>query len=232
MTRQSLDALRRTLIVEQPKQLDIDGRKFLADFARADIAKVVAEAGARGARPAVTAYANTPGNRNLDSVKLPGPIVAIFDYRSEVVRATLDALRAASPVDSGLYRNSHRVLVNGTEVGGVPTTLGAGDEVTIVNPVAYARRLEIGKTKSGRDFVVSVPNRIYERVARKMAARFRNVASIRFGYLPLTGAHAVKGGLASHYIAKGGSRRRRRQRVGSAVSAPAIFIRAAVEKAI
>jgi hypothetical protein len=99
------------------------------------------------------------------------------------------------------------------------------DEIMIANPAPYARRLEIGKTEAGRDFLVSVPNRIYERVAkRKLIPRYRNVAKIAFGYVSLPKAYATKAGLGSHYKTGGGLLRKRRQKAGTPIRYPAIFI--------
>jgi len=42
-------------------------------------------------------------------------------------------------------------------------------------------------TKSGRDFVIQVENRIYERTARDAQAKFGNVAKIRFTYQSTVG---------------------------------------------
>ena len=102
MTRQSLNALRQTLLVRQPRKIDTDGKEFLARVARRGIAKITREQTARmGVMPGVESYANTPANRNLESVRLPGPIIAKFDYRREVALFALDELRKASPVTSG-----------------------------------------------------------------------------------------------------------------------------------
>jgi hypothetical protein len=104
-----------------------------------------------------------------------------------------------------------------------------GPRLAIVNPVPYARRIEIGKTQAGRDFTLTEPNRIYERVAKqKLMPKYRNVANIRFGYLELSGAATIKGGLSSSYAVKTKAgrtvQRKRRQQTGKAVQAPAIFI--------
>jgi hypothetical protein len=60
-------------------------------------------------------------------------------------------------------------------------------EVVISNPVPYARKIEIGKTRSGRPFVIQVPPRIYERAAMALRSKYRNVASIRFTYMASAG---------------------------------------------
>ncbi|MEI9804104.1 MAG: hypothetical protein WDN48_06070 [Pseudolabrys sp.] len=71
------------------------------------------------------------------------------------------------------------------------------EQYIFINTVPYARRIEIGKTKSGRDFVVSVPNRIYERTAQDAKARFNNIAKIQFNYLELEGSYRINGKMQS-----------------------------------
>jgi hypothetical protein len=237
MTGQSLAAFRQVFTV-QPQKTEKDARAFLITTARNGIQKITADQTARvGIAPSVEVYANTPANKVLESVKLPGPIVARFDYRREVALFALDAVRKASPVTSGEYVKNHVMLLNGAEVDVLPANLSPTDVITITNPVEYARRLEIGKTKSGRDFVQQVPNRIYERVAKKVVSGvYRNVAKITFTYLELSGAYAIggkggKAGLTPTYtvgeFGPGGKhrQRKRRQKVGSKVRAPAIEIR-------
>lgn len=235
MSAQALAALRHTVTVDWKNQTEEQAKRHLINTAKFGIAGILNEQTITvGVRPIATVYANRPGNPDLESVKLPGPIVALFDHRPAIVKMAMEALRTASPVDSGRYRDSHMILLNGVRVTSLPQSLKAADEIVITNPVPYARRIEIGKTKTGRDFVLQVPNRIYERVAKnKLLPKFRNVADVSFAYLTLTGAHVIQGGLSSHYLTTVGSvgkglrqvRRKRRQAKGRAIQAPAIFIR-------
>lgn len=225
MTRASLDAVRRTITVNWPHATEQGAKNFLIQFAQTDINRISARQG-----PPTEVFANRPGNANLQSVTLPGPIVAIFDSRRRIALEALELLWAASPVQSGRYRNSHTILLNGKQVADLPAALIVGDVIAIVNPVPYARRIEIGKTQAGRDFVIQIPNRIYERVAKsKLMPKYRNVASITFGYIDIEGAALIKGGLGASYAVKTKAgrtvQRKRRQQVGKAVQAPAIFIR-------
>lgn len=90
-------------------------------------------------------------------------------------------LQERSPVVSGRYRDSHTLFADDSEVeigGDIPPAA----QYVFLNPVPYAHKIEVGKTKFGRDFVVQVPNRIYERTADDAKARFGNVANIRFSY--------------------------------------------------
>lgn len=217
-------ALRRVVTVQWPQTTDRQGRALLIRTARTGHQGIMADAKAKGFAPTWEAYANTPGNKNLASVVLPGPIVFKYTYISKTIIPEIQAeLRRQSPVISGAYRDSHIAFLNGSPVAAVPA-LKAGDEVWIANPVPYARRLEVGKTTSGRAFVVQVAPHIYERVAKAMISKYRNHAKIWFGYVHIPPAHVIKGKLPSHYVAKGGVRRKRRQAVGSTVRSPAIFI--------
>lgn len=222
----SLQAVRQVITVDWKNHSQEQAKRHLINTARYGIQGILNDQTVVvGSRPGVTVYANHPGNANLESVVLPGPIVALFDHRAAIAKMAVLELRAASPVVSGQYRDSHIILLNGAPVATLPPTLKASDEIVIVNPLPYARRVEIGKTTAGRDFVIQVPNRIYERTAKqKLIPRFRNVADIRFGYMPLTGAHTVKGKLPSHYAIGEGRRRKRQLRAGTSVDAPAIFI--------
>lgn len=177
--------IRRVVTVDWPKVVERDAKALLIRTARNGHKKIMDDARGRGLSPSWDAYANTPGNKDLASVKLPGPIVYNYRYLTDVIQFALDELRRQSPVQSGDYVRSHTLYVNGAPVDVIPKTLNAGDRLFISNPVPYARKLEIGKTKAGRAFVVQVPNRIYERVTDLVKARVRGAAKVRFGYASL-----------------------------------------------
>lgn len=240
MTKQSLAALRNTLTVQWPRELDEEARRFLIRTAKAGHARILQEQTARaGFPPDHTAYANRPGNPVVDSVKLPGPIVYEYDYRREIALIAVQELIIASPTVSGAYALSHTIFLNGQPVDDLPLQLARTDEIMIANTVPYSRRLEVGKTKSGRDFVLQVQPRIVERVAKGiLMPRFGNSAKISFTYRELPGAYKAVGGLSSHYqtSAFGGGRslskkasqgilhRRKRDQRAEVVRAPAILI--------
>lgn len=117
-----------------------------------------------------------------------GEIIADWAVVTDVLVWIGETLRERSPVQSGRYRDSHTLFADGVEVdlgGEVP----AASEYVFLNALPYARKIEIGHTRSGRAFVIQVPNRIYERTASDARARFGNVASIKDTYrAPLGGA--------------------------------------------
>lgn len=119
-----------------------------------------------------------------------GNIVFEFELIGDVLRAIAAMLYERSPVVSGAYRNGHTVFADGAEIA-LGDRIPHADEYSFTNYVPYSRRLEIGKTKSGRDFLVSVPNRIYERTAKDARQRFGNVATIRFTYRGIVGGAQI-----------------------------------------
>lgn len=121
-----------------------------------------------------------------------GTVVFRFELLLDVVAWVMSELRLRSPVLSGAYRQGHRLFVDGREIP-ADGDLPPAEEYSISNTVPYARRLEIGKTRSGRDFLISVPNRIYERTAKDARARFGNVAKIGFTYRGMAGGGYVGG---------------------------------------
>lgn len=238
MSRQSLDALRNTLTVQWPRELDEEARRFLIKTATEGNARTLQEQAARaGFPPDHTVYVNRPGNQVVESVQLPGPIVYEYDYRREIALVALQELIVASPTRSGDYALSHTLYLNGQPVEDLPAQLAQTDEIMIANTVPYSRRLEVGKTKSGRDFVLQVEPRIYERVAKGiLMPRFGNSARITYTFRELPDAYRAKARLSSHYqtTAFGGLGRRsrkggklhlrKRDQRGEVVRAPVILI--------
>lgn len=229
----STKLLYRVVTVDWPKAAQDGGKAFLLKTARAGHQKVMQDAKAKAFEPYWEAYANRPGNSNLESVVLPGPIVYNYRYLSDLIAFALEELRLQSPVGPSLkYRNSHTVYVNDVPRGyTIPTTINAGDKIYIANPVPYARRLEIGRTRSGRSFLIQVPNRIYERVTEMTKAEGRGRAKVRMGYVDL-GSHALTKNQPTGVMTKRGwgySSRQRPDRLrGAAVTSPAIFFAAPI----
>jgi len=114
-----------------------------------------------------------------------GVIIAEWQFTRDVLEWIRITLMDRSPVGpSGRYRNYHFLYADNVEVAQGEDPPKA-EEYIFLNPLPYTRKIEIGKTESGRDFVISVPNRIYERTANDAQARFGNVAKIRFIYSSL-----------------------------------------------
>lgn len=111
-------------------------------------------------------------------------IVYRYAYMGEIVAFALQVLRDKSPVGSGsdphpgLYRDSHRIFLNGHAVDDV-SSWKPGDQINISTPVPYARKIEIGAMK------LSLPGHVYEDATQIVAARYGNQASIKFTFMPV-----------------------------------------------
>lgn len=187
----------------------------LADFAREGIASARQHnRRALGYEPRSTIRVDGRAGVPLDSVKRE--IVAEFELVGAALRQIAEMLVAASPVVSGAYLKGHRLYADGREVN-VPTAgdVPAAAEYVFTNLVPYARRIEIGRRADGRWFVLQVPPRVYERVAKAARSRFGNLLSIAYGFkAPIGGTIVPYGGARSR---RGGDER--------AARAPAITVK-------
>lgn len=142
-------------------------------------------------------------------------------------------LRERSPVLTGRWRDAHTLSADGNEVANAQAIatgdadIPAADVYVFSNPEPYSRKLEAGKTKAGRDFLVSVQNRIYERVGQDAASKFGDLAEITFGYVP--GDYQLQRDQRVRRFKRGGgfssSRPASDRRAGSTLELPAIRIK-------
>lgn len=103
-----------------------------------------------------------------------GSVIIEWELVTDVLVWIGKELQDRSPVSSGRYKRGHQLFADGVlvEIGGNVPPAG---EYVFTNDEPYARKIEVGKTKSGRDFVIQVPNRIYERTAKDARARRRSL---------------------------------------------------------
>lgn len=204
--------------------------RAVADFARSEIATADdTNRSVLGRFPpkAITVDGN-PGAA-LEMVRPNGGLIVVeWEIFSDVLIWIGQTLRDRSPVGpSGDYRDGWTLLADGVEVPR-GQEIPAAEVVVFVNVVPYSRKIEIGKTKSGRDFVVQVPNRIAERTAKDAGARFGNIAKIRSVWISLQGAYTLKHNQATRSFAGGHLRISHRQRpdrvAGKAITYPAIAV--------
>lgn len=114
--------------------------------------------------------------------------------RGDVLAWVARELRSRSPVLSGAYRDAHALWGDGRfimEASAVTTDAEVPDanEYAFTNTAPYARKIEVGRTAAGRDFVIQVQNRIYERVADDARNAFRGRADIAFEWRAVIDAH-------------------------------------------
>lgn len=166
----------------------------------------------------------------LESVRLNGgQVITEFELIGDLLVWIMTTLIERSPHTSGEYKRGHRLFADGQEVDPTVDPSPAINEFVFLNIVPYARRLEVGKTKSGRDFLIQVPNRIYERTARDARSRFGNVASIKSVFREPLGGYRLKYDQPTRRFNSDGSffteRKQRSDRVkGTQIQVPAILI--------
>lgn len=185
-------------------------RRAIARFARAEIGKIDAiNTRALGRQAKHTETVDGRKGAPLESVRPDrGVIVAEWDLFLEVLPWIAKTLRDRSPRRKGEYLRSHKVFADEKEFSDV-TKPPPAYEYTFMNVAPYSRKLEIGRTKSGRPFLIQVPNRIYELVARDARSRFGRLADVKFVYRQIVGAYLLRSG----------------KNAGAAITAPAIIVR-------
>lgn len=170
--------------------------KAFADFAREKLTEVQEKN--RQALGRVPPHETAVDGRigvPLESVRPNGTIVFEFELIDDVLLWIAETLLDRSPIQSGTYRKNHRLFADGVEISIGDLLAGraipAAAEYSFTNVVPYSRKIEIGKTKSGRAFVVQVPNRIYERTSADARRRFGNVSAINFTYRGFVGGNVI-----------------------------------------
>lgn len=180
----------------------------------------------------VPPYVTTVDGRrgaSLDTVNPNGgQVITEFELIGDLLVWVMATLIERSPETSGEYKRGHTLFADGQEID--PTTdPPAADEFVFLNVVPYARRLEVGKTQSGRDFLIQVPNRIYERTARDAKARFGNVASIKSVFRQPFGGYRLKYDQPTRRFLGNGKvyvepKQRSDRKAGTQITVPAILI--------
>lgn len=186
---QSLDILVRDTLSPAARS------KAVAEFAREKLKEAQAQnSRVLGRMPEHRQFVDGAEGKPLDQVRPDGGrIVFEFEIAQDIVPAIKAELERVSPVLSGDYRKSHLVFADGRQVlPGEPVP--AAREFVFLNPVAYARRIELGK------MTMRVPgtDQVYQRATEAAKRRFGNLASIRFSFRsPIGTAQAGKAGRAS-----------------------------------
>lgn len=174
-------------------QVDLAKSRLTGEYRRQALIKAAKEAHAEAAAINVRALGHpvesvtiVDGRRGapMESVKAGGVVVHLFAVHQAAIEFTAETLSRLSPWDTGLYENSHLLLVNGEEVEW-GAAIGVDDVVTFVNLLPYARRLEQGWSDQA-------PDGVYEVASEIVRARFGNIVTVRFSYGYFAGMAAGK----------------------------------------
>ncbi|MFT4117466.1 hypothetical protein [Bradyrhizobium sp.] len=122
----------------------------------------------------------------LERVRADGVIVRTYDVMPILLMEIGRLLWSHSPVKSGAYQQSHRLLADGDEIaevrdGWTLSSLPSGVREYVFTPIApYARRIERGWSKKA-------PDGVYQVIAVMAKSVFGKFAKISFGYREITG---------------------------------------------
>lgn len=193
----------------------------LADYAADVIADATVEATAAfGTPPDVSVAVDGLIGRPLSAVKPDGTIVATLALSVGVVVWIFEQVVAHSPRLTGEYAASHRVFADGVEVDSPQAAAGA-KQVVISPTVPYARKIEGTRKKPESS---QAPAGVYQVVAAMAAARFGNVARIKFTYQGIMAPGSGLEAWAAGHIASITHERRRRSQAAKDLRQPAIVI--------
>lgn len=227
-----IDPIEKVTTVSLVKKLsEQEQRRVAGKIARQDIewAKQVNKQ-ALGRVPPYHTTVDGRSNAPPESVRLDGgQVITEFELIGDLLVWIMATLIDRSPHLSGDYKRGHKLFADGKEIDSTVDPSPTVNEFVFLNVVPYARRLEVGKTKSGRDFLIQVPNRIYERTARDARSRFGNVASIKSVFREPLGGYRLKYDQPTRRFNKDGSsfveRKQRSDRVaGTQIQVPAIMV--------
>lgn len=210
----TLQAFRSTLDVFVREM----NEKGLAAFHRAaegEMRRVVeAQRQRAGIPPATTVIADGVRHAPISSAKK----IVVIEYRywQEIVSEAIRFFEGRAPRRTGAYLGSVRVFVDGSLVqpNKIPENFA---EITISPTVLYSRRLEVGKRKDGRPYVVQVPPRIVDAVTVMLRKKYGRAANFKTEFRRLEGESSIR--------ARGLRRNRRAKRSrGGEMTYPSIVI--------
>lgn len=143
-----------------------------------------------GAVPPHETTVDGRANAPLETVRPDGgSIVFAFSLPFDIVPWVYAELVRRSPVGpppAPAYRENHKLFVDGVEASPV-ADVPAGREWVFLNPVPYARKIELGTMR------VRVPgtSKVYQQVEQVAKRRFGAVANVKFTYRAIAGGERV-----------------------------------------
>lgn len=169
-----------------------DRSRMFAGFAREKLAEAEQQnATVLGHVPPHKTFVDGSLGGSEDSVKPDGVIVYEFEIVSDALIWIGEQLKANSPVGSGrdphpgLYKESHRLFADGTEVP-IGQDVPPAAEYVFSTSLPYSRKIEHGSSPQ-------FPDGVYEVVAALARTRFSNSVKIEFTYRGLVGLSSGSG---------------------------------------
>jgi hypothetical protein len=214
----------RMVLTPRDVQLATDGispeniSRELAKFARGELAKAI-DGGE--ASSIYTKYVTQRGGAvegaEEETVEAPGPILYEFSYWQPIVAFALQFIENRSPVKTGKYQSSHRVML-GSQFISQDTQISAGESVTIVNTQPYSRKIEVGFMQ------MSVLEGVYQDTMRAVKSQFGRAITVKFQMIFLPNGYVLKGRFSKGV--KAGARRKlaKDTQAGARMTYPSIIM--------
>ncbi|KUL94322.1 hypothetical protein DK26_15015 [Bosea sp. WAO] len=186
----------------------------LAKFARGALRDAIAGGEASSI---YTKYVNGREGAEEETVEAPGPIVYDFSYWQPILAFTLAELEKRSPRRSGDYIASH-VVMAGSQVMRADAEIAAGEEVSVVATVPYARKIESGFQR------VSTGEAVFQDVRRKVQSQFGRAVDVRFRMVYIPNGYVLKGRFRRGYKPFARTKLQRDTQAGARTTYPAIVM--------
>lgn len=128
---------------------------------------------------------------DLRGVRPDGTLSRVYDLMPVVLTEIGQLLWDHSPVKSGAYQESHRLLADGIEIGQVadgwtaPNIEPSVRELLFIPTVPYARLIE--PVDGRRAWSSQAPDGVYHVIADMAQAAYGSLAKFAFGYRELAG---------------------------------------------
>jgi hypothetical protein len=184
---------------EEAKKLHIEiARRVLADFLASQEEK-----------PEIQIWVDGQLVGSEESVRPFGRIEYRILRMPQIARYGIVTARGISPVDSGRYRRSWFLLVDGVETA-ENSVAPTAREIIITNDQPYARKIEV---RGARRAAVPVPPGIVERLRQLILRKYGGQVVVTIRYLELRGGYVLKR-----------PRGRRRRRGPQQVNYPALVL--------
>lgn len=137
-------------------------------------------------------------NASLAEIKASSRILLDWNYITEATIKTVEYLRLHGPEQSGEWKHSIVVLVNGHEHDPNDPIPSDTAMVQVVVTAPYARKLEVGRTESGRAFSIQVSQHFVEKSCIYLRRQMADLAQFTFGYANISGAHVLRSKAGTH----------------------------------
>lgn len=158
--------------------------------------RVLTEQSARaGIAPTTETVVDRVRGAPIEAATEKSTILIEFGYLREIAQWIIDWLAAKAGKRSGAYADSFRLYV-----GGVEASLSAirhdTREFVVLNTRPYARRLEIGKVRTGprigQPFAILQERYFVKSIVVHGQARYGNMVRMRHTLLPIEGGYRLK----------------------------------------